>query len=87
MNSDMKYTVTHLSDRLYIKITQILEYILEGSDKIRLEIAFMCLWGVIHDYLIPEHSNYWNGMTKDNLLLDIKMIENVDERVYKILKE
>lgn len=85
MNSNMKYNVKHLSESRYRKITEILQYILEGSEKLRLEIAFMCLWGVIHDYLIPQESNYWKEMTINNLILDIKMIENVDKRIYEII--
>ena len=81
----MKYNVKHLTDNKYRKITQVISIIIEGGEKYKLEVAFMCLWGCTEEYQIPEYSNYWNGLTKQNLKLDIEMVENVDKRIYEII--
>ena len=79
------YTVDKLSDSEYTNMIRILDVITIGENKLRLELAFMCLWGVTYEYLIPEYSNYWKAITKTNLKKDIENISNVDNRVYSIV--
>jgi len=81
----MKYTVTHLSNVKFNKVTQIITIILEGAEKYKLQVAFMCLWGCVEEFMIPEYSNYWKGNTKQKFKLDMELIDNIDKRIYSII--
>jgi len=81
----MKYVIEHLSDRKFKKLTQVISIIVEGGEKYKLEVAFMCIWGCTEEYQIPEYSNYWKGVNKKNLKLDINMIDNLDTRINNII--